>query len=199
METAEVKKSTRYLTCCKMLEGEVFRLYNNVIRKMNRPELSIIVVALAQDSLKHSKIIQELFKPITKTDLELEQCHGDIVKVCQEINNCLDALSSVEFISDDMLPDFLKDLANLEDCVYEIYSFFLESEMLENFVRGASYLMPITTENLTFIINLMMEDNLRHRDMLIEDVYFFKKNKLKNTEAKAPVVKYQNPDSWISH
>ena len=114
------------------------------------------------------------------------------------MHDCLGGLSVVEYISDDRIPDFLKSLASLENCIYEVYSFFVKSEMLKNFVKGISHFVPITMENLTYIINLMMEDNLKHRQMLLEDVYFFEENKLKNTQNRAPFVKYQNPDAWIS-
>jgi len=164
---------------------------------MSHPELSSIIVGIAYDNLKHSKIIQELFKPVTKLDLS-PKCDDDQVKVWKEIHSCLDQLSSIETISDEMLPDFIKGLTNLEDCMDEIYSYFLKSEMLKNFVDGFSSLMPITIDNLTFIINMMSEDNVRHRAMLIEVIYYFNKNILKNVESNAPIVKYQNPDAWIS-
>ena len=197
-ETAEVKKSARYLSGCQILEEEGYLLYSNVIKKMNHPELNSIIIALEQDNLKHSKIIHQLLMPTSITVLELKKCDGDIVKVWKKMHDCLGGLSVVEYISDDRIPDFLKSLASLENCIYEVYSFFVKSEMLKNFVKGISHFVPITMENLTYIINLMMEDNLKHRQMLLEDVYFFEENKLKNTQNRAPFVKYQNPDAWIS-
>ncbi len=192
----EAKKPVEYLSYCVVLEEQMFSLYNNLVNKMRSPELSNIVVGLAYDCLKHAKIIEELLKPIPKIAVDLNECEGMQIKAWNEIRNCLSGLSEVNYIRQDILPDFLKSLTNVEDTMADIYASFLKSKLADDFTCVVSCVIPATKENLTFIMNSMIEDNLKHRAMLIEAVYFFNKNRCKN-EANAPVVRYQNPDSWI--
>lgn len=191
----EGKKPVEYLSYCIVLEEQMFSLYNIVAKKMCSPELSNIIVALAYDSLKHSKTMEELLKPAAKVSVDLNECEGTLVKAWNEIRNCLSGLSEIEFIRHEILPDFLKSLTNIEDTMSEIYSNFIKSKLVDNF--AFSNLVPATKENVTFIMNFMIEDNIKHRAMLIEAVYFFNKNKCKDEINTAPVVRYRNPDSWI--
>jgi hypothetical protein len=54
----------------------------------------------------------------------------------------------------------------------------------------------MTRENLLFIMLALKEDNIKHRNMLIESLFFFNKNKLKNKDL-TPMVKFKNPDAWV--
>jgi rubrerythrin len=196
--TAEAKKPVEYLSYCIVLEEQMFSLYNIVAKKMRSPELNNIIIALAYDSLKHLKTIEEQLKPVVKVPVDLNECEGTLVKAWTEIRNCLSGLSEIEFIRNEILPDFLKSLTNIEDTMSEIYSNFIKSKLVDNFAFAVSNLIPATKENVTFIMNFMIEDNLKHRAMLIEAVYFFNKNKCKDEINTAPVVRYRNPDAWIT-
>lgn len=192
----EAKKPVEYLSYCVVLEEQMFTLYNMLVNKMRSPELSNIVVGLAYDCLKHAKIIEELLKPVPKIEVDLNECEGMQIKAWNEIRNCLSGLSEVKYIRQDILSDFLKSLTNVEDTMSDIYSSFLKSKLADDYTCVVSCIIPATKENLTFIMNSMIEDNLKHRAMLIEAAYFFNKNRCKN-ENTAPAVRYQNPDSWI--
>ena len=200
MKTTQIE-SVKYLSCCRILESEAYFLYAKLTTKLDRPEISSITLAIAYDGLKHSKVIQELFKPITDINKNLSQylnqCNKDFREVWKEINKFSGDLSKIDTINDEALPDLLKGLANLEDCLYEIYTFFLDSRMLKQFADVLSGFSLVTPENLAFIIECLREDNHKHREMLIESSCFFNKSQLKNKEYPAPIVKYQNPDGWI--
>lgn len=196
MDVAEANKSIEYLSCCKILEEKAFLLYTNLSEKINHPELNSILVAITYESLKHSKVIEGWLHLIAKDNLSPE-FNGDLAKTWKEMSRCLDKLSSIELVDDETLTDFIKELLNLEDCMHDNYVHFLESKIAKNFVANFLSLNSITMDNLTFSLNMMIEDTVRRRAMLVEAIYFLNKNKLGNVANKAPFVKYKNPDAWI--
>lgn len=197
MKTIKIEETVKYLSCCRILENETYSLYSIAAKKIDRPEISSITSAIAHDCLKHSKVIQELLKPITGISTDINQCNKDFRKVMKETQKLSGELSLLDTISEDMLPEFLKGLVALEDYLYEIYNFFVDSPMLKEFADGLSVYYRVTPENLTFIIECLKEDNQKHREMLIETLYFFNKSQMKNQENPPPFVKYQNPDRWV--
>jgi len=197
MKTTKMEEAVKYLSCCRILESEAYSLYNIASKKIDRSEISSITLAIAHDCLKHSKVIQELFKPITGITTDFNQCNKDLKKVLKEIQKFSGELTTIDTISENMLPEFFKGLAELEDFLYEIYSFFLDSPMIKEFADGLSVFYMVAPENLTFIVKCLREDNQKHREMLIESLYFFNKSQMKKNENPAPFVKYQNPDRWV--
>jgi rubrerythrin len=197
MKTTDIEETVKYLSSCSILENEAYLLYNIIVRKLEHPAISSITLALAHDCLKHSKVIQELYKPLTTVNTDLNRCKEDFRKIQKEIQKFSSEISTLNTISNDILPDLLKELANLEDCLYEIYSFFINSSMLKQLADGLSIFSIVTPENLAFIVETFREDNKRHREMLIESIYFYNKNQVINEENPAPFVKYQNPDRWV--
>jgi len=188
--------SVKYLLNCHNLEGEVYLLYSTASKKLNRPELSCILRAIAQDSQKHAKIIEELFRPLVFINFESGKYDKTFTKLSAEIRKSTNNIDPIKTINDDEIPDLLKDLTKVEDTLLDFYCYFIDSEMLRAFANKLSTSTDMTRENLLFILQSMKEDNIKHRNMLIESLYFFNKSKLKNKDL-TPMVKFQNPDAWV--
>jgi rubrerythrin len=188
--------SVKYLMNCHNLESEVYLLYSTASKKLSRPELSCVLRALAQDSLKHAKVIEELFRPLVFISFENGKYDKNFNKLSSEIRKSTEYLNSTETIEDNEIPDLLKDLTKVEDTLLDYYCYFIDSEMLKVFANKLSTSTDMTRENLLFIMQAMKEDNIKHRNMLIESLFFFNKNKLKNKDL-TPMVKFKNPDAWV--
>lgn len=191
----EIKiESVKYLSCCRTLESEAFTFYKFLTSKIKHTGLRALTVAIAHDCLKHSLVIHELIKTIPA--INANDMNQDFKKVYNELHTCTHQINKIEAINDEALPDFIKSIANLEDYFYQIYSTFIESELHEQFAFNASSFSAITSENLALIIENLEEDNQRHRDMLIQSLYYLNKKETPDKEITHPVVRYQNPDSW---
>jgi hypothetical protein len=101
-------------------------------------------------------------------------------------------ISIMGSISDEEFCDIFKSLAQLEDGLSESYYFLLGLKIHESLAEELGKLTPVNMEHLTGIFERIIEDKLRHKETLIEIGYRFAAREA----AKAPAVRYQNPDAW---
>ena len=190
------ENAAKYLLNCHNIEAETYTLYSTVSKKINRPELTSILRAIAQDSQKHAKVIEELFKPFVFTNFENAKYDKNFNKLAKEIRKKSDSFRLIETINDEEIPDLLKDLTKIEDNLLDFYCQFIDSEMLKAFTDKMSTSTDMTRENLLFILQSIKEEQIKNRNMLIESLYFFNKNKLRNKDL-TPIVRFKNPDAWV--
>jgi rubrerythrin len=190
--------AVKYLVNCRNLEYATYSLYSAVTKKLKRPEINCILRGIAQDCFKHTKIIEELFKPLSFASYESGKNDKNYNKLSSEIRKYTNNLTPIEVFNDDEMPDLLNDLTEIEDCLSDFYSYFIDSQMLKQFTDQLSTVTDITEENLLFILKILKIDKLKHRNMLVETLHFYKESKLRNRDT-TPLVRFQNPDAWIHY
>ena len=62
MTEGKIEDATRFLRGSSFLEKEIFQLYQNLAQKTEYADIRYLLVGLAYDSLKHSKILAEIGK-----------------------------------------------------------------------------------------------------------------------------------------
>jgi hypothetical protein len=191
----KISEATKYLYGCLTLEKEVNHLYVTATKKLPSPLLTIITTAIAYDYQKHVTIIQELLKPIDSS-INPDELPKEFKKSVNEIGKLIDALANEDNIDADEVRYLLKNLTDLEDGLHNFYANFVESKMLEDYSDALSEVSDLTDEYLSFILNAIMQENLGHREMLIEGLSFHSKNEQKNKDS-TPAIRYQNPDAWV--
>lgn len=191
----KIIEATKYLYGCLTLEKEANLLYITVTKKLTSPQLSIVTTALAIDNQKHAAIIQQLLNPV-HTYLGPEELPKQFKKNLGEISKLLNTLTIEDTIEDEEINELLKTLTNLEDCLHDSYDNFIESKLSNDYAKVLSGVSDITSENLEYTLKLLKQDELKHREMLIESLYFHSKYLQRNQDT-TPIVKYQNPNAWI--
>ena len=190
------KDAVRFLNCCSVLEEETFQLYHTLARKINYVDVKSLLIGLAYDSLKHSKIVGELSKNIVKPELQVKDCKKQLGQLWKNIYGLSEKILKSEKILDDDLPSLLKDLANLEDQVSERYEIFLQPKTLQFITREISSNAHADLETSKSIFEGLIRDKDNHRDTLIAIIYYFATRELEMAKDNTPIVKYQNPDGW---
>jgi hypothetical protein len=191
----KIPEAAKYLYGCLTLEKEVNHLYITATKKLPSPLLTIITTAIAYDYQKHVTMIQELLKPLNPY-LIPDDLPKEFKKSVNEIGKLIDALANEDSIDADEVRDLLKNLTDLEDGLHNFYTNFVESKMIEDYSDALLDVSDLTDEYLKFILNDIMQENLEHREMLIEGLSFHSKNEQKNKDT-TPVIRYQNPDAWV--
>jgi hypothetical protein len=195
MKTTKIEESAKYLSCCGILESETHFLYRILTKKLDPPQLRNITSTIANETLKHSKIIQELLKPIPGVTTNFNQCNKDFKNVFKEISKFSGELTSLDSISDGVMPDLLNELANLEDCLYNFYSVFLDSPMHKQFANLLSSYSMAIPETSTFIFECLKENKRKQREMLIEGLNTFYERQVRNKDTVS-FIKYKNPNEF---
>jgi hypothetical protein len=191
----KIPEAAKCLYGCLTLEKEVNHLYITATKKLPSPLLTIITTAIAYDYQKHVTMIQELLKPLDSS-VNPDELPKEFKKNVNGIGKLIDALANEDNIDVDEVRDLLKNLTDLEDGLHNFYANFVESKMLEDYSDALLEVSDITDEYLNFILNAIMQENLEHREMLIEGLSFQSKNEQKNKDT-TPLIRYQNPDAWV--
>jgi rubrerythrin len=196
MLTNKEKDAAMFLRCSSVLEEEMFQLYHAIAQKTQHPDVRSLLIGLAYDSLKHSKMVRELSKNIIGPNPEAKDCKRQIGELLTNVHVFFEEVSVKEEITDEDLTPILKDIADSEDLIYEKYSVLVQPRILQFVVAEISRLLPADLETLKSVFEIIIKDKENHRDILIAIIYYFATRKLEETKDNTPIVRYQNPNGW---
>ena len=190
------KDALRFLKCASVLEDEMFQLYHDMAIRTDFPDVKALLVGLAYESLKHSKMVKELSKTLLELDVEANDSRKELGRVWKQAHAFTEQISVKSRIGSEDLQVFLKDLADLEDLICEKYAVFLQPKVL-HFVAGEiSRKSPVDLETLKSVFENISSEKENHREILIAVIYYFVTRELEKEKDYTPVVRYQNPDGW---
>ena len=190
------EESAQYLRCCSNIEIEAFRLYEKLSKKINNPESSFIL-GFAYDSLKCSKIIQGLLQTFDQTETENLNCKKNLLALLDEVSAFSKIISKINNIDYQSFCEILNELIILEDLLSEVYTNFLQSSGPKIIADELSKLVIADLSNLKKVFETFVEDKEKHRGTIVEIIYSSEAKKADKLKHTTPMVKYQNPDTWI--
>jgi hypothetical protein len=192
----KLQESVQYLRYCNIIENEAFRLYETLSKKINQPESSF-VVGLAYDSLKNTKVIQGILDYFDLSDIENKNGKKNLAELATETMILSKKISKINSLDYLISCEMLKESANLEDLLSEIYTNYLQSSAAKTIVEELSKLVTVNLDNFKKVFENFVEEKARHRGTLIEVIYSLEAKETETHRQITPLVKYQNPDAWI--
>jgi hypothetical protein len=192
----KIREVNKYLYGCFAVEKEANLLYVTATRKLPSQQLSAITTALAYNHQKNAAVIQELLKPIVRLHLNSYKLSKEFKEGIGEISKLRNALDMRDNLEGEEINELLKNLTNVEDYLNDLYTELLESRLIENYSYTFSEVSASTRESIEYILQALKQDNLKHRDMLVESIFFNRKIQQRN-EDTTPIVRYKNPDAWV--
>ena len=190
------KEAIKFLRCAPVLEEEMHHLYHKMAIKTEFPEVKSLLIGLAYESLKHSKMVKELTKSLPALDSEGKDARKELGRIYRHAHVFAEQISLKNRIGTEDLRMLLKDLADLDDLIFEKYSIFLQPKVL-HFVAGEiSRWYPADLETLKSVFENISNEKENHREILIAVIYYFATRKIEREKVRTPVVKYLNPDGW---
>lgn len=196
MTDRKVQENAKILSCSSNLETEAYQLYRNVSEKMNKPESSLIL-ALAYDSLKTAKILQDLLSSFDLAEKGIKNCKKNRLKLWEKIHAFSQNVQEMQNINDEAFCQILKELISLEDLLLEGYAEIIKSDAPRILAEKLSEITLTELSAVKKLFESIVEEKQRHRLTLIEVNYTFEKREANKKSLFSPVVKYQNPDAWI--
>jgi hypothetical protein len=196
MTDNKIKDATQFLRDSNVLEEEIFQLYLNLSQKTEYTDIRYLLVGLAYDSLKHSKILAEIGKHFLIPEKQTKDLTKIIPELAQKVNELSRKSSKIEKMNTEDLSSFVKAMADLEDSLSEKYFTLLDLENLQYVVDKISTLTPVESRTLKSVFLGLVKDKENHRNLLIEFQYFLSAQKSEKTKDNVPMFKYQNPDKW---
>ncbi len=192
----KLEESTQYLRGFGVIEKECFNVYDTVSKKINHPESSL-VLGMAYDSLKCSKIMQAILDCFDQANTENLKTKKDLTDLATQLSifskeiqriNCLNYQSSCEV---------LKELTKLEKFLTDAYSSYAHSTATNAIAQEVTKYSNANVENFAKVFEKIAEEKERHREELVEIIFALEQTEANRLRQITPVVKYQNPDAWI--
>ena len=180
----------RQILSLGLMERELYQLYANLSEKVEDLAAKALFTYIATDSLKHSTILVKIIEEAGGSRVREQDCDENIMYNIELITALAKDISKRKIIGREELISLIDTLAGFEKLLYDEYSkaFSLETTRFMEDERNKSH------ESDLDILSLIVDDEDRHKRILLSIVNLCdKKIDFKNT---APIVKYQNPDSW---
>ncbi len=191
----KLQESTQYLKFCSKLELEAFNLYETFSKKINQPE-NCFISGLAYDSLKCAKIIQAILDYIDAPEIEKTNPKKDFSELTNSVSAFTQKIAKINSVDNEVASEILKELVTLEDQLTEAYTEYSQSNAIKIMSDEFSRLQT-NLNKFKRLFETFAEEKQKHKETLIEIACYFDTRESERLRHAAPIVKYQNPDSWI--
>jgi len=154
----------KYAQCCSMLEDAVARAYRRMALLIAEKGLKPLLLHIAYDSFKHSKVLRELAKGLSaKVKADLEACLKQMGEAWKRTVESAEVMASrKERIRTEELLTIIDHMERIENFVGEEYLMFINSRILQI----VSLIDERDLELYKATLELIAEDEERHRLIL---------------------------------
>jgi rubrerythrin len=187
------KTLANFINCLSLLENNTFLLYKNIADKVEEPLVRSFLLQIATDSKKHSITLKGVAESIAKPEGKLRDCEESISETWRIVDTLLREVKEKTKIPADDFPKLTEKLTVLESIMGEEYYMYVQLKTLELMVKQINQIYNIDLGSVKKIFLNIIRDEETHRELLEKiKTLITPKDKMDN----APLVKYQNPDSW---
>jgi hypothetical protein len=191
----KLRESTQYLKQCMIVENEAFNLYETLSKKINQPE-NCFILGIAYDSLKNTKIIQAILDCFDPLDPENKNARKDLTELADQITLLTKKISKINNLDYLVSSEILKEAINIEVLLTEIYTNYLKSSSLKIIIDELSETIVVNLETFKKVIQGFVDEKGRHRETIVDTMYFLEARETEVHRQITPIIKYRNPDAW---
>ena len=192
----KLQESAQYLKHCMIIENEAFKLYETLSKKINQPESSFIL-GIAYDNLKNTKIIQAILDCLDPLEPENKNVRKDLSELTAQITALDKKISKINNLDYLVSCEILKESINLEVLLTEVYTNYIKSSSPKIIVDELSQTLVVNLNTFKKIIQDFIDEKGKHRETIVETMYFLEAKETEVHRQITPIIKYRNPDAWI--
>ena len=180
----------RQILSLGLIEKELYQLYTNLSEKVEDLAAKSLFAYIATDSLKHSTVLVTIIEEAGGSKVKEQDCDENIRYNISLITSLSKDVSKRQPIDREELIALIDTLVSFESLLYDEYSkaFNLETT---RFVKSEQ---TKSAESDLNIFSLIVNDEDLHKRILSSIVRLC--DKKLDFHNNAPIIKYQNPDSW---
>ena len=188
--TDEISFFERQTLSLVQLEKELYQLYSRISKKVDDLAAKTLFSYLANDSLKHSRILAIMIGEFNVSKVREQDCDQNILYTRRLLRSHTNDLKKRGNISLDELEPLIDAFLGIENLLFTEYKKAFHLEYTNFDARELKNNADIN------IFNLIVDDEDRHQKIL-STILTLNDNKM-SYKGNSPVVKYQNPDSWYT-
>jgi rubrerythrin len=187
------------LFCSSLLEKKTYEMYYELSKKIENSVVRTLLVSIAQDSLKHSSLFEEISKDFINVPPREKECKRQLGEIWSNIYSVTKLLKDKKTLSSEDLLVLIKKLSYVEYYMGEEYSILEKVKTLKYMSKEISDFYNVDFEDAFSlhkkVIDSIINDEQKHRDILIDIVKLLTKELAPSITH--PTIKYQTPDAWV--
>jgi len=154
----------KYAHCCSILEDAVARAYRRTALLTVERELKPLLLHIAYDSFKHSKVLREIAKGLSaKVKVDLEACLKQMGEAWKRVVESAEAMASrKERVRAEELLTIIDRMEGIENFTGEEYLMLINSRVLQ----VVSHIGKKDLELYKAVLKLIAEDEECHKLIL---------------------------------
>lgn len=184
------------LYCSSVIERKTYEMYYELSQKFCQPIIQPMLVKIAQDSLKHCNLFEEISKELINKPPTEKLCKRSFGETWNHIEEITKYIKSKESMSQKDFFEIINRLAYVEHNLGEEYSTLEKVKMLSYMSEEISENYGTDLNSRNEVLNSIIDDEKQHANSLFEIYEILKKNS-KNPDSH-PEFKYQKPDAWLT-
>jgi rubrerythrin len=186
----EIMVIERQILSLALIDRELYQLYTNLSEKVENVAVKTLFSYIATDSLKHSNILVTIIDEVNGSKAREQHCDENIIYTKELIKTLSKDVAKSEIISPEELFSLIDTLVGFENLLVNEYkkAFHLE------YTGFAEHELDKKHEKDLNIFTLIAGDEERHQRILLAIITLC--DRKLSFKRDAPIVKYQNPDSW---
>jgi hypothetical protein len=186
----EIMVFERQILSLALIEKELYQLYTNLSEKVEDLAAKTLFSYIATDSLKHSNILVTIIDEVNGSKAREQDCDENIIYTKELIETLSNDVAKSERINLEELISLIDTLVGFENLLVNEYkkAFHLEYTGFTECELDKNHEINLN------IFTLIVGDEERHQRILLA-ITTLCDRKL-SFKQDAPIVKYQNPDSW---
>jgi rubrerythrin len=184
------------LSCLSELEYNTASLYSRLSEKTEIPIAKSLLLAIAQDSSKHSALLKGVGDSISATDTKTKDCERNLGQIWLNVTTLLNEANSQK---EAKLPSkaLYKQLKKLESGLGEEYYIFVQMQTLQLLSKMINKTYNISTESIKGIFESILKDEDHHLEVLAT-LLELNEPKTKEYDLEA-IVNHEPSDRWIHY
>jgi rubrerythrin len=163
MKKENLTSIAEQLYCSSILEEETAKAYKSYSERAENPLFKPMLLFIAQDSIKHAKILQSLCKCLSKAPVSKKDCPRILGKAWKEAT----AFAKTEAakpgkLTNQALCSYIDDMISLENVMSEEYLAVLHLKIVQLQTGG----MQVDGCDVQKVLGYIVEDEARHKAIL---------------------------------
>jgi rubrerythrin len=185
-----------YIGCLSKLESNTALLYRSLSEKTETPLAKSLLFSIAQDSSKHSTLLQGVGDSIANIKVKTKDCAKNLGQIWLTIDNYLNEVNTKK-VNELSIGDLYEKLMAFESSLGEEYFVFVQMQTLQHLTAEINKLYNIDLDDVKSIFESIINDENHHIEILetLKELAKPIEKDLDNT----PMVRYQSPDNWRNY
>jgi len=189
------KVLANFINCLSILENDTYLLYKSLSTKVEAPLIKTMLFSIAVDSQKHSTLLKGVADSISKVPEKPKNCEKNTGEVWKLVASLRAKIDAKKIYPEEEMLELSQKLTFLESIIGEEYYMFVQMKTLDLMMKEINQIYNLDLSGLKSIFTHIINDEEHHREIIGTIQKIIAKQTV--TESN-PLVKYTNPDNWIS-